>query len=245
MSFGPLSRKWHYWVSARIWKSPRRFIEKFLLSDDAVELSQGYMQNFSARSGGKGRNHTQKLRGNVLQKLLTFVFVYEFINNCGAELMHALFVAFAGYFGIVIKNLYQKYINDSTKKAVVKICVHAVEQLYKDLQGEDKYNKMVESVSEMLLEKGIAITELELKMLVEVAVGEFNKVFENGTDIPDSIETAWCRSLLNEKHQAEIISPLGVLFFVRTLFRQRTSGSEYTLMVDSRGVEPLSENPLT
>lgn len=60
---------------------------------------------------------------------------------------------------------------------------------YKDLHGEEKYNKVVESVSEMLLEKGITITELELKMLVEAAVGEFNKVFETDTAITDSNET--------------------------------------------------------
>ena len=51
------------------------------------------------------------------------------------------------------------------------------------LHGQDKYNKVVESVSEMLTEKGITITEIELKMLIEAAVGEFNKVFESTTEV--------------------------------------------------------------
>ena len=102
----------------------------------------------------------------------------EFINNYGTQILYAIFMAIAGYLGVVVKNLYQKYVNDSTKKAVVKTCVQAVEQLYKNLHGEEKYNKVVESVAEMLNEKGITITDIEMKMLIEAAVGEFNKVFE-------------------------------------------------------------------
>ena len=110
-------------------------------------------------------------------------FIENFINNYGTEILYAIFTALAGYLGIVVKNLYQKYVNDSTKKAVVKTCVQAVEQLYQDLHGEDKYNKVVESVTDMLNEKGITITDIEMKMLIEAAVGEFNKVFED-TDKP-------------------------------------------------------------
>lgn len=110
-------------------------------------------------------------------------FIENFINNYGTEILYAIFTALAGYLGIVVKNLYQKHINDSTKKAVVKTCVQAVEQLYQDLHGEDKYNKVVESVTDMLNAKGITITDIEMKMLIEAAVGEFNKVFE-GTDKP-------------------------------------------------------------
>lgn len=110
-------------------------------------------------------------------------FIENFINNYGTEILYAIFTAIAGYLGIMVKNLYQNHINDSTKKAVVKTCVQAVEQLYQDLHGEDKYNKVVESVTDMLNEKGITITDIEMKMLIEAAVGEFNKVFE-GTDKP-------------------------------------------------------------
>lgn len=109
-------------------------------------------------------------------------FFAEFINAYGMEILYAIITAVAGYVGIVVKNLYQKYVNDSTKKSVVKTCVQAVEQIYTDLHGQEKYNKVVEAVSEMLGEKGISITDIELKMLIEAAVGEFNKVFENTTE---------------------------------------------------------------
>ena len=94
-------------------------------------------------------------------------------------ILYALITGIAGYIGIWIKSLYTKHINDKTKKDVVKTCVQAVEQLYKDLHGEEKYNEVVKSASEMLAVKGITITELEIKMLIEAAVGEFNDVFAN------------------------------------------------------------------
>ena len=103
----------------------------------------------------------------------------DFINNYGMDILYTIVMAVVGYVGIVLKNLYQKYVNDSTTKAVVKTCVQAVEQIYSDLHGEAKYNKCVEAMSQMLAEKGIVITELEIKMLIEAAVGEFNKVFNS------------------------------------------------------------------
>lgn len=110
----------------------------------------------------------------------------QFINEYGTTILYTILTALAGYIGIWVKSLYTKYINDKTKQDVVKTCVSAVEQLYKDLHGEEKYNKVVESVSEMLMEKGITITDLELKMLIEAAVGEFNEVFNSTPTITES-----------------------------------------------------------
>lgn len=103
----------------------------------------------------------------------------QFVSEYGNTILYTILTAIAGAFGIIIKNLYQKYINDKTKRAVAKTCVQAVEQIYSDLHGEAKYNKCVEAMSQMLAEKGIVITELEIKMLIEAAVGEFNKVFNS------------------------------------------------------------------
>lgn len=110
----------------------------------------------------------------------------QFINEYGTTILYTILTALAGYIGIWVKSLYTKYINDKTKQDVVKTCVSAVEQLYKDLHGEEKYNKVVESVSEMLMEKGITITDLELKILIEAAVGEFNEVFNSTPAITES-----------------------------------------------------------
>ena len=65
----------------------------------------------------------------------------EFITTYGATILYSILTAIAGYLGIVVKNLYTKYINDKTKQDVAKTCVKAVEQIYKDLHGEEKLQK--------------------------------------------------------------------------------------------------------
>lgn len=101
----------------------------------------------------------------------------EFINTYGMQLMYMALTAIAGYIGIVAKNLFTKYINDKTKEAVAKSAVKFVEQVYKDLHGEDKLNAALNAASEMLAEKGITVSQLELRVLVEAAVAEFNEAF--------------------------------------------------------------------
>ena len=102
----------------------------------------------------------------------------EFINTYGLQIMYAIITAIAGYIGIVVKNLVTKYLNDKTKKEVAKNAVQFVEQVCKNLHGEEKLNEALVAASEMLVEKGISITELELRVLIEAAVAEFNKAFE-------------------------------------------------------------------
>lgn len=116
----------------------------------------------------------------------------EFLSTYGMKILGTILTALAGYLGVVIKNLCQKYLNDKTKQDVAKTCVKAVEQIYKDLHGEEKFNKALECISDMLTEKGIAVSETEMKMLIESAVAEFNEVFSKGasttTDASEAIE---------------------------------------------------------
>ena len=102
----------------------------------------------------------------------------DFINQYGMEILYTVIMAIAGYIGVVVKNLATKYINDKTKRDVAKTAVQFVEQVYKDLHGADKLNAAFSAASEMLGEKGIRVSDLEMKYLLEAAVAEFNKAFE-------------------------------------------------------------------
>lgn len=104
----------------------------------------------------------------------------DFINEYGTTILYAVITAVGSYIGIVAKNLYTKYINDKTKENVAKTVVQAVEQIYKELHGEEKLNVALDSAADMLEQKGISVTELELRMLIEAAVGEFNEAFKKG-----------------------------------------------------------------
>lgn len=105
-------------------------------------------------------------------------FIKNFISEYGTTILYAILTAIGSYLGIWAKKLYTKYVNDKTKQAVAKTVVQAVEQLYKDLRGEEKLEKALEAAADMLTERGITVTDLELRILIEAAVGEFNKAFE-------------------------------------------------------------------
>lgn len=106
--------------------------------------------------------------------------VNEFISQYGFELIATLFTAIAGAIGLAIKNLFNKHLDEKTKKEVAKTVVTGVEQIYKDLTGDERFEKAMETMSEMLTQKGIACTELEMKMLIESAVNEMNTNIKKG-----------------------------------------------------------------
>ena len=115
----------------------------------------------------------------------------DFINQYGVAILYAILTALAGLLARGVKKVYEKYVNDATKRKVAKTVVLAIEQIYKDLDGPEKFDMALQSMTEMLNEKGITITTLEARMLIEAAVGEFNDVFnESVLFIPESEENA-------------------------------------------------------
>jgi hypothetical protein len=114
-------------------------------------------------------------------------FIKMFISEYGTALVYLIVTGVFAYLGTQAKVIADKYLNDKAKRDVAKTVVQAVEQIYKDLHGEEKLNKALESASEMLAEKGITVTELEMRMLIEAAVSEFNKAFEK-KEIPSETE---------------------------------------------------------
>ena len=51
-----------------------------------------------------------------------------------------------------------------------------------------KLQKALEAASEMLANKGITVTDIELRMLIEAAVGEFNDAFNRDVEYEFVIE---------------------------------------------------------
>ena len=114
----------------------------------------------------------------------------EFFMNYVLPVLMTALTALAGFIGTQVKQLYQRWVNDRTKEAVVRTCVKAVEQLYHDLGGPEKLEKAKAGAVEMLVAKGISITELELNMLIESVVSEFNHGFGEGKVILGKTEPA-------------------------------------------------------
>ena len=101
----------------------------------------------------------------------------EFINIYGMEILTAILGVIFTVLGYVLKNLVKKYLNDNTKLTVATVCVQFVEQVYKDLHGEDKLHAALVRAEEILHEKGIKFSVLEMETLIEAVVAEFNEAF--------------------------------------------------------------------
>lgn len=106
----------------------------------------------------------------------------QFINEYGTTILYTILTALFGYFGIIAKKYFDKWFETKEKKEIAKEVVKFTQQVYKTLHGQEKLDKAMEAMSMMLLEKGIHITELEMRVLIEAAVAEFNKAFEEGEE---------------------------------------------------------------
>lgn len=105
-------------------------------------------------------------------------FLKMFISEYGTEILYTILTGVFAYLGVQAKALFDKYFTDKTKRAVAKTVVQAIEQVYKGLHGEEKLKAALVAASEMLAEKGISVSDLEMRMLIEAALAEFNKAFE-------------------------------------------------------------------
>ena len=104
--------------------------------------------------------------------------ILEIINMYGAEIIGTLLVALAGIFGMVLKRLAEKVLDTPVKMQLAKIAVQFVEQTYKELHGEDKLDAALMALAGLLAEKKINASADEMRILIEAAVAEFNKVFD-------------------------------------------------------------------
>ncbi|MCH5197339.1 MAG: holin [Oscillospiraceae bacterium] len=98
----------------------------------------------------------------------------DFVNIVLLPILSTALTAIVAYIGVKLKAIFERIEDDKTKNEAANTCVRAIEQLYKDLHGEEKYNKCLESLTAMLNEKGITVTDIELKMLIESAVHRLN-----------------------------------------------------------------------
>ena len=108
-------------------------------------------------------------------------FFKDFINEYGVKIMLMVLSAVGSYVGMQIKILYDKYITSIEKRKIVTDVVRAVEQMYHDLDGEEKLQHAIEGATEILGSRGIKVTDFELRMLIEAAVSGFNYAF--GTEL--------------------------------------------------------------
>lgn len=98
----------------------------------------------------------------------------EFISLYGNQILYTILTAALTAIGAWIGKKYQRICDEKIKRDTVKTCVNAVEQLYPDMLGEEKYVKACDAIREILTNKDIVITDFEIKMLIEEQCNNFN-----------------------------------------------------------------------
>lgn len=102
----------------------------------------------------------------------------ELLVDFGLELLALVFGLVFSFLGMKAKELVTKYVNTKEKKALAETTVLYVEQVFKDIHGQDKLNEALKMFSKLLAEKNIKVTDTEMMALIEAAVSSFNKSFE-------------------------------------------------------------------
>lgn len=109
--------------------------------------------------------------------------IINFLNEYGilSMVITAVVGAVGTALGLFFKRLYTNTIGDKIKldtvKEIARVVVKFVEQVYKDIHGEEKMEEALKAFAEMLNNKGITISELEMRVYLESALAEFNEAF--------------------------------------------------------------------
>ncbi|MGB9859212.1 MAG: phage holin, LLH family [Moorellaceae bacterium] len=107
----------------------------------------------------------------------------ELVQKVAADLLVLLATVVAGYVvawlrkRLGVEGLKKIEVELAIKQELAAKAVQFVEQVYRDLHGEEKYRKAAEWLAGRARELGIAITADEMKGLIEAALRAFKDEF--------------------------------------------------------------------
>lgn len=114
------------------------------------------------------------------------------INGLLIPLLSTILLGVAGWLGVELKKKLDEKEKNKTTLQVVAICVSAVEQIYKELHGDEKLQKCIEMVTDMLGARGIEVSATDIRILIESVLAEFNNAFEKGNSEPKPVSGFQC-----------------------------------------------------
>ena len=144
--------------------------------------------------------------------------IINWLNDYGylAGIITAVFTAL----GALLKKWWDKtggeYFKGKVKKEVAEQVVKYVEQVFRDLHGPEKLQQAIKAATAMLEEKGIHITELELRVYLEAALASFNNAFKKTNPPPVS----W------EGEEADLVDPEEEVEAVKAIAEEEINAEE-------------------
>ena len=129
----------------------------------------------------------------------------EIVNTYGIELLKAIVLLIAGTFGLIACKLANRYVNTETKRTLARTGVLFVEQVFRDLHGEEKMAKFLEYAAAQLARYGIKFDAEEMKALAEAFLAEFNEAFTKPLPILEGIDV----DDLDDEQLREVLKQMG------------------------------------
>lgn len=102
----------------------------------------------------------------------------EILATYAMEIIKVVALMIFTIIGVSAAKLQAKYINTETKRKVAATTVAYIEQVYKDLHGDEKLARALAVAASILSQKGIKTTDEELKVLIEAAVKKMNDAYK-------------------------------------------------------------------
>lgn len=100
-----------------------------------------------------------------------------FLVAYGNIILEAILVAIFGVAGYILKKAANRWLDTQEKKTIAKNVVLFVEQVWVGIHGPEKLSKALSKAEVLLTSKGIPFDAVEMEVLIEAAVAEFNEVF--------------------------------------------------------------------
>ena len=94
-------------------------------------------------------------------------YLLDFFNQFGISIIHSIAIMIISYISLEIKKIYKKYNDIKIKKEVITEVCQAIDKLYPNTNSTDKLNLAITNAKQILNEKGIIISDLELRMYIE------------------------------------------------------------------------------
>jgi hypothetical protein len=122
--------------------------------------------------------------------------VQEILSTYLLPIVGTALSAFCAWLGTKLKTIYEEKANTELKKKIIDDTVQYVEQVFKDSSSEEKLSEAVKAAGDWLQEKGIDVSDSELKILIESSVYSLTNSFyelapeESTTEqLPQNTET--------------------------------------------------------
>ena len=90
------------------------------------------------------------------------------------DILMAIVVGISGMLALAVQKFLSKHLNTEMKMTVARTAQKFVEQIFKDIHGQEKLDMALKTAAELLAAKGIKFDKAEMIILIEAAVAEWN-----------------------------------------------------------------------